>query len=38
MADEMQLPDSTQPDPQLEDPYVNVEPEQPVWQNIGGDH
>ena len=38
MADELQLSEAAQPDPEQQDPYVDIEPDQPVWQNIGGDH
>ena len=37
MAEEAQPPDSVEPDPAQVDPFTN-EAEQPIWQNIGGDH
>jgi hypothetical protein len=38
MADDEDVPE-TEPDAGVvEDEYVFVEPDQPIWQNIGGDH
>ena len=37
MAEEVQQ--NVEPEPeQGGDPYVDIEPDQPVWQNLGGDH
>lgn len=37
MADETQFSDPGEPDTTQVDPFTN-EAEQPVWENIGGDH
>jgi hypothetical protein len=38
MADDEDVPE-TEPDAGVvEDEYVFVEPDQPIWQNIGQDH
>jgi hypothetical protein len=38
MADEAPPIESIEPDAGQNDPYVMVEGDQPVWQNLGGDH
>ena len=38
MADDEEVPETSEPDAGVEDEFVFVEPDQPVWQNIGGDH
>ena len=38
MADEVPLTETVEPEAGQADPYVSVEADQPVWQNLGGDH
>ena len=37
MAEDVQTTDDVDPDPAQVDPFTH-EAEQPIWENIGGDH